>query len=67
MAEIIRAEAFIEWLARAGIVPEQTKRVRIECEAGGRVRIYAQLYATTDLIGVDPPEELRKVGWLSES
>lgn len=55
----IPGKAFLDWLKREGIVPENTRRVVIDAEANSPIIIYVEMYGGDKLIEVEPPPELR--------
>ena len=59
MARKIHSKAFLEWLERFGLIPENTRRVVIEASVDSAVMIYAELFGTSPMVEVDPPPELR--------
>ena len=59
MARPLIAKALLDWLKRAGLIPDRTKSILIEAECGGLVRIVATINGDRDMIEVDPPSALR--------
>lgn len=58
-SRVVIGRDFLSWLAKAGIVPELTRRVVIEASVGDAVRIYAELYGSGEMLSVEPPDALR--------
>lgn len=51
---VIHGNAFLDWLKRAGLVPERTQRVVIEADYRSVVTIHAVLLGDSAMLEVDP-------------
>jgi hypothetical protein len=52
------SQEFLDWIKKAGIVPELARRVVIDIPRNGPVLIYVELYGSAELLKVEPPPEL---------
>jgi len=54
----IKSDALIDWFVKSGLIgPDQAaRRVVIDAETGSAVRVYVELFGTTKMLDVEPPQ-----------
>ena len=56
----IHAHPFLRWLGDLGILPPLTRRVVIDADIDGPVKMYIECYGSEKLIEVAPPADVFK-------
>jgi len=57
-AAIITSDGLLKWFKECGLISseQRARRVVIDAETGEAVRVYVELYGTTEMLNVKPPE-----------